>query len=358
MTYSILCDDGPDQGLSVAMMSFREMSYAVRDSRNGPIIEFPYPVMTTFRYPLKKVSMCPVRDANPFFHLFEAMWMLEGRNDVVFPAHFAGNIKNYAEPSGELFGAYGYRWRHHFKKDQLEWVIRELKINPDSRRIVLSMWDANQDVPNFAKDHPCNTHCYFRVRNDGSLDLTVCNRSNDAVWGLFGANVVHFSFLLEYVAFCTGLPVGKMYFNSNSLHIYTEVDVVQRCLDLVGPAREYGYTSSRIALYPAVPMPFGSGDEEPWMMDTDIELMMSVELGEKIPDDVQFHTEFFRKVIRPMWNGHSMYDQYRKTKDIKCLLSAIDYLGDERDKAFLANDWVSAGFDWLNRRLENAQSKL
>ena len=38
-----------------------------------------------------------------------------------------------------------------------------------------------------SKDVPCNTHAYFAINAEGSLDLTVCNRSNDLVWGCLGA---------------------------------------------------------------------------------------------------------------------------------------------------------------------------
>ena len=63
------------------------------------------------------------------------------------------------------------------------------------------MWDAKQDLShrNESKDLPCNTHVYFSIR-EGFLDMTVCNRSNDLIWGCCGANAVHMSFLQEYVA--------------------------------------------------------------------------------------------------------------------------------------------------------------
>ena len=47
---------------------------------------------------------------------------------------------------------------------------------------------------------PCNTAIYFKVR-EGKLNMTVSNRSNDVIWGTFGANVVHMSILQEYVAY-------------------------------------------------------------------------------------------------------------------------------------------------------------
>jgi hypothetical protein len=52
------------------------------------------------------------------------------------------------------------------------------------------------------------------------LDLTVCCRSNDAIWGAHGANAVHFSVLQEYLAARIGVGVGTMYQWSNNYHAY------------------------------------------------------------------------------------------------------------------------------------------
>ena len=71
------------------------------------------------------------------------------------------------------------------------------------------MWDAKKDLThlNISKDLPCNTHVYFSIR-DGFLDMTVCNRSNDLIWGCCGANAVHMSYLQEYVAIMCGVDIG------------------------------------------------------------------------------------------------------------------------------------------------------
>ena len=355
MTKAISVEDGPDEGLWIALLNYREMISRDPDvgmpSRNGPIVEFPNPVLTTFHRPIQRVSLSPVRDANPFFHLFESFWMLQGCNDVEFPAHFAGNIRNYAEDDGILHGAYGHRWRNHFGKDQLDWAITELVENPDSRRVVVSMWDANVDVPNFAKDHPCNLQCMFRVRANGSLDLTVSNRSNDAVWGLFGANAVHFSFLLEYMSASTGYEMGKMYFTSNSLHIYTEAEVVQRCLRGMKDApQDYG-TQSRKGedSMPCVSIRLMQDFEEPWMVDQDIDMLMKLPLGGSA-DVAKFNTVFFREIVQTMWNAHGLYKEDR----IEEALMVLDTM---QDSMFLENDWLRAGQMWLDRRLANKSKK-
>jgi hypothetical protein len=57
-------------------------------SRNGPVRVSPYPVVTTYANPAERVLFSPMRDANPFFHLFEALWMLAGRNDLPWLVQF------------------------------------------------------------------------------------------------------------------------------------------------------------------------------------------------------------------------------------------------------------------------------
>src|SRR5690606_6235064 len=139
------------------------------------------------------------RDANPFLHFFESLWMLAGRNDVDYMTRLVRRFAAYSDDGKTFNGAYGYRWRKWFGRDQLQQIIGALRSNPQDRRCVLGMWDAGHDLGLQSADLPCNTHIYFRIQDD-RLNMTVCNRSNDAIWGAVGANVVHMSFLQEYMA--------------------------------------------------------------------------------------------------------------------------------------------------------------
>jgi thymidylate synthase len=207
-------------------------------SRNGPVLVAPTPVTTKYLYPHRRVLFSPTRDANPVFHCLEALWMLAGHNDIAFPKKFNSKFGAYSDDGVTQRGAYGYRWRQWFGYDQLKVIIDELKTNSASRRCVLAMWDGGQlsywdndttrgephpgDLLATTVDKPCNTHIYFRVR-DGVLDMTVCCRSNDILWGAYGANAVHMSFLLEYMATAIGVSMGVYYQVSNNYHLYTDV---------------------------------------------------------------------------------------------------------------------------------------
>lgn len=192
------------------------------DSRNGPVIVSPTPVTTIYHRPTQRVLLDPIRDCNPFFHLFEAVWMLSGLQKVDPLLEFNKNMGRYAEDDGTIYGAYGHRWRTQFGVDQLLQIVGILGKDSTSRQAVLQMWHSALDLGTTVRDKPCNTHCYFRI-NAGCLDMTVCCRSNDLVWGAYGANAVHFSILQEVIANTLSIPVGKMYQISNNFHIYRSV---------------------------------------------------------------------------------------------------------------------------------------
>ncbi|MCB1127948.1 MAG: hypothetical protein KDM81_15745, partial [Verrucomicrobiae bacterium] len=203
-----------------------------RDSRNGPVFMFPEPVTTVYLRPAERVLFWAERDANPFFHLMESLWMLGGRNDVEYVARFVERMRSYSDDGVTFHGAYGFRWRQHFFEDQLPKIIAALKANRDDRRQVLSMWDTDADLGRQGKDLPCNLQAIFQIACDGRLDMTVTNRSNDLIWGAYGANAVHFSYLHEYVARSVGVEQGIYRQVSANFHAYEDVLKVAPLADL------------------------------------------------------------------------------------------------------------------------------
>lgn len=192
----------------------------IRDSRNGPVLLSPVPVATVYSHPNERVLFWPERDANPFFHLYESLWMLAGRQDVEPLARYAKNMLSYSDDGVIQHGAYGYRWRNMFNIDQLAAIANRLRVDPDDRRSVLQMWSAALDLGQPKKDVPCNVTATFQRNASGALDLTVFCRSNDIIWGAYGANAVHFSMLLEYMALWIGCPVGTYTQVSVNYHAY------------------------------------------------------------------------------------------------------------------------------------------
>ena len=205
------------EALRVAI-AYLNRSGEVLETRNGPALTALEPVTTIYSHPKECI---PTRAAfNPFFGLIESMWLLAGRDDCEFLNHYVRDFGDrYGDSDGVLWGSYGARWRRTFGGDQLKLIINALKADPTTRRAVLQMWDARLDLAGDHPDHPCNCMVSFRIRN-ARLDMTVFNRSNDAIMGAYGANAVQFGMLLTYVANMINVPTGKYYQVSNDLHAY------------------------------------------------------------------------------------------------------------------------------------------
>lgn len=217
---TFLANDSND----MARMVYDHMSVqgVEHTSRNGRVLYLPYPVILGYRKPMNRANFTPGRDANPFFHIAEAMWMLAGRQDVEFLDIFNSQMRQYSD-DGEVFNAaYGYRMRHHFGFDQLHAVVDQLVANPDTRQAVIQMWDPN-DLSKDTKDKACNMSLVFSYYGN-QIDLMVFNRSNDAVYGnVTGANPVHMSYFLQWVCDQLDADVGMLYFTTNNLHVYLDL---------------------------------------------------------------------------------------------------------------------------------------
>jgi thymidylate synthase len=192
------------------------------ESRNGPVIISQDPVLLQINNPRERVLFDKVRNANPFFHVMEVVWMLAGENDVKWIKQFNRRFRSYADPGTDsIHGAYGHRWITHFGKNQIQMVGDMLRNDRTTRRAVIGMWDPRVDLSSHP-DLPCNTSIMFRVVAD-QLNMTVINRSNDLIWGMLGANAVHMTYLHELVSFISGIPMGLYRVFTNNLHIYTEM---------------------------------------------------------------------------------------------------------------------------------------
>jgi thymidylate synthase len=310
-----------------------------RNSRNGPVTMFPTPVTTVYHNPTERVMYHPARDANPFFHLAESLWMLGGRNDVDFVSRYVPRMKDYSDDGVTFHGAYGKRWRGHFPmdgnrynrvfgyRDQLDSIIKDLSVNKDDRRCVLSMWDATVDLGRDGKDFPCNTQATFQVGCDGRLNMMVTNRSNDIIWGAYGANAVQFSMLLEFMARCIEVPVGTYYQVSANFHAYDAVylnmqEELKTSRDLPSP-----YTINVVKPYPLMSTP-----RDVWEKD------LKGYLNPHLQPGYSFTEPFFTEVAIPM---DKAYWAHKAGRDGE----AIDEL-----TAVAATDWWLAAKQWIERR--------
>jgi len=317
-----------EDALFTALILFRNEGVE-ETSRNGRVIVLPYPVTTVYKYPRERVIFSGERDCNPFLHFFESLWMLAGRRDVEFVSQFSKNISQFSDDGVVFNAAYGHRWRSHFGYDQIEWVIDILRKDPSSRRAVISMWDGHRDLMNQgSKDLPCNTQVVFRVIGK-TLDMTVFNRSNDAIWGAYGANVVHFSFLQEYVAASLNVDVGAYRQVSNNLHLYPDVRVAARMLALAGASSEQHYAYGRVKTAPF--LFYFPEEEKNGFVE---ELMQFVDNPHR---PLSGKSRFFQEVVSPLWNLWGVRGE--TTGEV---VRAARLMAD--------CDWKLAATQWINRR--------
>lgn len=297
-------------------------------SRNGEVLVFPEPVMTTYERPAERVLFWPARDANPVFHVMESLWMLAGRDDLKFVEYFNSRMANFSDDGNHLNGAYGHRWRQRFGSDQLSTLVRHLITAPDSRRAVLTMWGVGEDLNkiNTSKDVCCNTQAYFEIRH-GQLNMTVLNRSNDLIWGAYGANAVHFSFLQEFIAAALDVPLGVYRQFSNNLHMYTELYDFKKFLDV--PPNSGDFDAYRYGIKPRPIMENGR-----WALFLqECEQFVQDPFG----DPRNYVHSFFPEVAHPM----AMVTKTRKEK------TGDGYYWAAR---IGAEDWQRVTVEWIERR--------
>ena len=306
-----------------------------RHSRAGDTLEYPEPVTTVYQRPHERVLFWSQRDANPYFHFFEALWMLAGRNDVAWISQFNKKFPEFSDDGIIFHGAYGHRWRQAFSMDQIWHIIRLLSDNPASRRAVMQIWSADLDLHTTEQTHkdlPCNTTVYFLLRGD-SLEMTVTNRSNDIIWGAYGSNAVHFSMLHEYIASMLQVRPGRYYQVSNNYHAYK--DVLEKNSDLSSDARDPYRTTSYNPYVTGDVSAFPIVNSRHW--DSDLIKFMDD------PDDTDATTDkFFSAVALPMYHSYLCY----KDKDNPNRFhNARDHIS-----ICAASDWRLACTEWIDRR--------
>lgn len=129
---------------------------------------------------------------------------------------------------GDMFGdmgpIYGKQWRSWDVADtgtvfdQIQWIIDEIKRNPDSRRLIVSAWNV-ADLDEMALP-PCHVMFQFYVE-DGKLSCKLYQRSADLFLGV-PFNVASYALLTHIIAHLTGLEVGHFIHSFGDMHLYND----------------------------------------------------------------------------------------------------------------------------------------
>ena len=193
-----------------------------QNSRGGPTREILH-VSISIADPRQRWVVSRKPPLNLPFALAEVVWIMTGRRDLSFLDYWNGRYRDFVGPGPELHGAYGYRIRRHLGVDQLKRAYRALEGDPDTRQIVIQIWDSPSDLPApdgtpANRDVPCNVAAMPKLR-DGKLEWLQVIRSNDMMLGV-PHNFVQFTSLQEILAGWLNVECGSYNQISDSLHVY------------------------------------------------------------------------------------------------------------------------------------------
>ena len=316
------------------------------ESRDGKVKEM-LDMKTTLLNPYRRCVGGCERDINIFFLLAEAMWIALGRKDVAFLTLFNKKMSDFSDDGKTFHAPYGYRLRHFgirtedsFVDDNLnaskgyDQVIDAIKIfteNPNSRQVVMSIWNPNFDLGYKTKDIPCNDMVMLKIRN-GKLITTIQNRSNDLHWGL-PTNIFQFSFLTELMAGALGVELGTQTHNSQSLHIYEWNDITSKMSETFAKKRK-GEDGIILSMYDEAEaqerrMDFNFSHEIPANRFREIEYNLSIVLnnlqriaeGEKPNSDEIQQLANFSKYL---FNSYHLLRIYLEYKHKMTLLKTVE----------------------------------
>ncbi len=177
-----------------------------------------FPLVTTKKVHLKSI-------------IYELLWFIKGDTNTKYLTDNGVSIWNeWADENGDLGPVYGAQWRSWTGAngqvvDQFSEVIEQIKKNPDSRRLIVSAWNASE-IPNMALA-PCHAMFQFYVSSPdlskgeekGKLSLQLYQRSADVFLGV-PFNIASYALLLMMVAQVCDLEVGDYVHTFGDVHIY------------------------------------------------------------------------------------------------------------------------------------------
>jgi thymidylate synthase len=178
-----------------------------------------FPIVTTKKIHFKSV-------------VHELLWFLKGDTNIKYLNKNGVTIwDEWANENGDLGPIYGYQWRNWNGEgiDQISNVIKEIKENPNSRRLIVTAWNPSvlpDDKKSFSENvtngkaalPPCHSFFQFYVQ-DNKLSCQLYQRSADVFLGV-PFNISSYSLLLHMVAHVCSLEPGEFIHTFGDVHIY------------------------------------------------------------------------------------------------------------------------------------------
>ena len=178
-----------------------------------------FPMVTTKKLHLKSI-------------IYELLWFLKGDSNIKYLQDNGVKIWDaWADENGNLGPVYGHQWRNWNSEeiDQISELIKELKTNPNSRRMLVSAWNPSV-LPDNSKSFsenvannkaalpPCHAFFQFYV-SDGKLSCQLYQRSADVFLGV-PFNIASYALLTMMIAQVCGFEVGEFIHTFGDAHIY------------------------------------------------------------------------------------------------------------------------------------------
>ena len=172
-------------------------------------LEKGFPVLTTKKLHLRSI-------------IYELLWFLKGSTNTKFLKD--NNVRiwdEWADENGDLGPVYGHQWRSWMSNDgimidQISELIKNIKQNPNSRRLIVSAWNVG-DIPKMALP-PCHSFFQFYVSNN-KLSCQLYQRSADVFLGL-PFNIASYSLLCMMIAQVCNLEAGDFVHTLGDTHLY------------------------------------------------------------------------------------------------------------------------------------------
>jgi len=168
-----------------------------------------FPLVTTKKLHLRSI-------------IHELLWFLNGDTNIAYLKENGVRIwDEWADEAGNLGPIYGHQWRNWQSSDgrvidQFSDVIQQIKVNPDSRRLIVSAWNVG-DLSKMALP-PCHAFFQFYVVN-GCLSCQLYQRSADVFLGV-PFNIASYALLTHMVAQQCDLQVGEFIWTGGDCHLY------------------------------------------------------------------------------------------------------------------------------------------
>ncbi|MGJ8683594.1 MAG: thymidylate synthase [Nonlabens sp.] len=210
-----ILDEGTDKGDRTGTGTRSVFGYQMRFN-----LQEGFPMVTTKKLHLKSI-------------VHELLWFLTGDTNVKYLQDNGVRIWNeWANENGDLGPVYGHQWRNWNGEDidQIKEIVKTLKSNPNSRRMMVSAWNPSV-MPDTSKSFsenvangkaalpPCHAFFQFYV-SDNKLSCQLYQRSADVFLGV-PFNIASYALFTMMMAQVCGFEYGDFIHTFGDVHIYS-----------------------------------------------------------------------------------------------------------------------------------------